>query len=290
MGEQGVAGTRKKKTDDRIELIPVGVVHSPIHETNLMPVQGVRGQIEIFSPYLPALDGVETSSHLILLAWMHKGQRDLLRARARKISEDLPEKGVFSLRSPSRPNPVSVSVVKLLGSSGEGLLDVDCIDCIDGTPVIDIKPYQPGWDCVFSATHHDRSIKIQKMGQSEYRQMLIREAVNYHGEWCPGTAIAVRMAECASHVLGGDLGRPEVHLFIGGNPCITDSLVGITAAREGSGRLSKTEQVLQNGVLSFGLSVPGCRVDFTISGLPEDIPFILSCMDEELFSIRIHSA
>lgn len=283
-----MSGPLRKRIFDRIELTPVGVVHSPVNETGLMPVQGVSGQIEIFPPFRPALEGVETSSHLILLAWMHQGNRDLLRAKARKISEDLPEKGVFSLRSPSRPNPVSVSVVKLLGSPGDGILEVDCIDCIEGTPVIDIKPYQPGWDCVFSATHHDRSVKIQKMGPSEYRQMLTREAVNYHGEWCPGAALAVRIAECATRILGGDLSRQNVHLFLGSNPCITDSLIGITAARDGSGRLSKTEPVLHNGALSYGLSVPGCRVDFTVSGLHEDIPFILSCMDEELFSIRIY--
>jgi len=271
-----------------IKLVPVGVVHCDIQEKSRMPVQGVRGQIEVFSPYLPALDGVQTSSHLIVLAWMHHGQRDLLRARARKISKDLPEKGIFSLRSPSRPNPISVSVVRLLGVSREGVLDVDYIDCIEGTPVIDIKPYQPGWDCVFSATHHDRSVKIQKMGPSEYRHMLTREAVNYHGEWCPGAALAVRIAECATRILGGDLSRQNVHLFLGRNPCITDSLIGITAARDGSGRLTRTEPVLHNGALSYGLSVPGCRVDFTVSGLHEDIPFILSCSDEELFSIRIY--
>lgn len=280
----------KRKADDRIQLIPIGVIHSPVTETTLMPIQGVQGQIEIFPDFIPALEGVETSSHLILIAWMHRGERDLLRARARKVSEDLPLKGVFSLRSPSRPNPVSVSVVRLLRMKDEGILDVDSLDCIEGTPVIDLKPYQPGWDCVFSATHHDRSSKIQKMGPSEYRQMLTREAVNYHGEWCPGAALAVRIAECATRILGGDLGRHDVHLFPGSNPCITDSLIGITAAREGSGRLSKTDPGHHDGTLSYGLSVPGCRADFTVLGLSEDIPFILSCMDEELFSIRIYKA
>lgn len=280
--------TRKRKVNDRIELTPVGIVHSPVQETGMMPIQGVKGQIEIFPKYVPALEGVETSSHLILIAWMHRGERDLLMARARKISEDLPLKGVFSLRSPSRPNPLSVSVVRLLCRNEKGILEVDYLDCIEGTPVIDIKPYQPGWDCIFSASHHDRSVKIQKMGLAKYRQMLIREAVNYHGEWCPGAAVAVRIAECATRILGGDLSRHNVHLFLGSNPCITDSLIGITAARDGSGRLTKTEPVLHNGALSYGLSVPGRRVDFTVSGLHEDIPFILSCMDEELFSIRIY--
>lgn len=276
--------------NNRIELNPVGVVHCGISEKGLMPIQGVRGQIEIFPPFFPALDGVETSSHLIVLAWMHCGQRDLLRARARKISVDLPEKGVFSLRSPSRPNPVSVSIVRLLGIPGQGILDVDCIDCIDGTPVIDIKPYQPGWDCVFSATLHDRSEKIQKMGPAGYREMLIREAVNYHGEWCPGAAAAVRIAECATRALGGDLARPGIRLFAGGNPCITDSLIGITAARMGNGRLHIVAPNETGGRACFGLSAPGCRLDFSIACLPDDISYILACSDDDLFSMIIRTA
>jgi len=272
---------------DRIELIPVGVVHCDIQEKSRMPVQGVRGHIEVFSPYLPALDGVETSSHLIVLAWMHQGERDLLRARARKISDELPEKGIFSLRSPSRPNPISVSVVRLMGIPREGVLEVDNMDCIDGTPVIDIKPYQPGWDCIFSATHHDRSKKIQKMGPPDYREMLIREALNYHGEWCQGAAVAIRMAECATVILGGDLNRRDVHLFIGDHPCISDSLIGITAARYGNGRLHTLTRVENEHASCYGLSIPGRRVLFSISRIPEDIPFILSCKNEDLFSTRI---
>ncbi len=273
--------------DNSLVLTPVGVVHSPVHESRIMPVQGVRGQIEIFPEFVPALEGVETSSHLILLAWMHRGERDLLTARARIISEDLPLKGVFSLRSPSRPNPLSVSVVRLLCRKEGGILEVDSLDCIEGTPVIDIKPYQPGWDCVFSATHHDRSVKIEKMGPSEYRQMLIREAVNYHGEWCPGAAIAVRVAECATRALGGDLTRPEVHLFCGGHPCITDSLIGITAARRGNGRLHPVAREENRGLECCEFSIKRYRVVFSISRLPEDIPYILSCRNEDLFSTRV---
>ena len=277
----------KRSTDGRIQLTPVGVVHSPVTKTTLMPIQGVQGQIEIFPDFIPALEGVETSSHLILISWMHRGDRALLRARARKISGDLPVKGVFSLRSPSRPNPLSVSVVRLLCKNDDGILDVGCLDCIDGTPVIDIKPYQPGWDCVFSATHHDRSVKIQKMGPAEYRQMLIREAVNYHGEWCPGAAVAVRIAEHATRVLGGDLHRPEVHLSIGDHPCITDSLIGITGARRGNGRLSGiVPGHTKNTALRCALSVPGCRIVFSVRTYPEEISLILECTESDLFSAR----
>ncbi|WP_243670643.1 TrmO family methyltransferase, partial [Methanoculleus chikugoensis] len=138
---------------------------------------------------------------------MHEAGRDVLRAvPPRKVSSDLPEKGVFSLRSPARPNPpLSVSVVRLRGIRDDRFLLLANVDVIDETPVIDIKPYQTGWDCVFSATGHDRTEKIRKMGgPGEYRAGLIREAVNYHGELCPpGVAVGgVRLAEAAMRIFG----------------------------------------------------------------------------------------
>ncbi len=218
------------------ECIPVGRVHSPVTSREFMPLQGVQGRIEIFSEFSPALDGVESNSHLVLLCWMHQGERNLLQARARKVSEDLPLKGVFALRSPSRPNPNSFSVVQLLRRSGDRFLDVGFLDLIDGTPVLDIKPYQPGWDSVFSARTHDRSEKIRKMGNARYRQTLIREAVFYHGEWCSGAATAVRLAEKATLVFG-DLRKALIRLHPDGDPCVADALIGITGARPGNGRL-----------------------------------------------------
>ena len=76
-----------------------------------MPIQGVSAEVEIFPEYVAGLEGVEDNSHLILVCWLHQADRSVLKAVARKISDELPEKGVFSLRSPARPNPLSISVV-----------------------------------------------------------------------------------------------------------------------------------------------------------------------------------
>lgn len=266
-----------------MELSPIGLVHSSIHCRTDMPIQGVDAEIEIFPDYAGALAGVEENSHLILVCWFHEADRGVLKAVARKVSGDLPEKGVFSLRSPARPNPLSISVVRLRGVRDGRLLLLGNVDLIDGTPVIDIKPYQAGWDCVFSATGHDRTEKIRKMSPAEYRAGLIREAVNYHGELCPGVAVAVRVAEAAARILECDLAVPQISVSLGGDPCIADALIGITGARPGNGRLR-----CQGGT-RYVFSDPGKEAIFYLGAVPESVDAIFAAEEAPLFDCRVRS-
>ncbi len=269
-----------------MDLIPVGIVHSPARTTKDVPPEGMSGTVEVFPAYRPALSGIENHTHLILLGWFHQARRDLLKAVPRKISADLTEKGVFALRSPVRPNPVSVSVVRLIRYTEDGLLEVENLDLIDGTPVVDIKPYQAGGDCIFSATQHDRSEKIAKMVPGAYRADLIREAVNYHGEWCPGAALAVRLAEEATRILGGDLRRPEVILSPGGDPCIADALIGITGARFGSHRLEIDAPLGKDPASPILFSAKGIHLRCIIRVQKNDPSVILSMEAGDLFSLH----
>lgn len=266
-----------------MELSPIGFVHSSIHSRSDMPVQGVDAEIEILPQYSEGLAGIEENSHLILVCWMHEADRDVLRAVARKVSSDLPEKGVFSLRSPARPNPLSISVVRLIGIQDGRFLALANVDLIDGTPVIDIKPYQAGWDCVFSATGHDRTEKILKMSPAEYRAGLIREAMNYHGELCPGVAVAVRIAEAATRALKIDLRAPQISVVLGADPCISDALIGITGASRGNCRLrySKDDR--------YSVSSPQEEVIFHLRAVPESVDEILACPEESLLDCAVCS-
>jgi tRNA-Thr(GGU) m(6)t(6)A37 methyltransferase TsaA len=265
----------------RMEIFPIGIVHSSIRSRSDMPVQGVDAEIEVFPDYVAALDGIKESSHLILICWLHEADRNVLKAVARKVSGDLPERGVFSLRSPVRPNPLSVSVVRLCGLREGRILNLANVDLIDETPVIDIKPYQRGWDCIFSATGHDRTEKIRKMGPGEYRKSLIREAVNYHGELCPGVAVAVRIAEAAARILGCDLAVPEVAVAPGTDPCIADALIGITGARPGNRRLRHP------GGEDCIVAAPGMEVIFHLRDAPESIEAVLAAREESLFDCEL---
>src|SRR3954464_14529551 len=104
-----------------------------------MPPEGVRGQISILPEFWPALDEIESNSHLIILGWLHAADRSRLTAAGRSRKR---QRGVFGLRTSARPNPIGMDVVALLGVDHErGLLDVDRLDFIDGTPIVDIKRY-----------------------------------------------------------------------------------------------------------------------------------------------------
>ncbi len=111
--------------------------------------------IEVDPRWAPALKGVETCTHLIVLYWMDRARRDLVLQVPRHYNE---QRGSFALRSPVRPNPIAMSVVRLLGIEGN-TLRVRGLDCLDGTPLLDIKPYFASTDCVSDAVvgwHKDR--------------------------------------------------------------------------------------------------------------------------------------
>jgi tRNA-Thr(GGU) m(6)t(6)A37 methyltransferase TsaA len=221
---------------ENVKLKQVGVVRSDVKKRGEMPLQGVDATVEVFPGYEEALDGLDEHSHAFIICWLHEAERDLLKVTPRKFPQDMPKRGVFSVRSPARPNPLSLSTVGIISRDG-GLLRVANLDVIDGTPVVDIKPYEPGWDCVFSARDTDKTDKLKRLLPAEIRESMIREAENYHGERCTGLALAVRMAMFSNQTLGCDLRRKSVCILIGKNHCVSDCLIGITGARLGNGRL-----------------------------------------------------
>jgi tRNA (Thr-GGU) A37 N-methylase len=144
---------------------PIGVVRSALKDPADAPKQGTlsgqEAEIVVDPAYLPAMDGLErrvapageavsgdrphrNSGKIIVICWMHRADRERLKVHPRD-QEELPERGVFSTRSPHRPNPVSLHTVTLLSIDGN-VLRVRGMDAIDGTPVVDIKPHSPELD------------------------------------------------------------------------------------------------------------------------------------------------
>ena len=103
--------------------------------------------LEVDPRWTQALTGVETCSHLVVLYWMNRSRRDLVLQVPRTYASG---RGTFALRSPARPNPIAMSVVKLVGVEGTGLSVVG-LDCLDDTPLIDIKPYFASTDAFADA-------------------------------------------------------------------------------------------------------------------------------------------
>jgi L-fuculose-phosphate aldolase len=129
-------------------LVPIGFVRSEVREPALAPKQGrpagAEAVIEILPAYEEALDGLADGDDLLVLCWLDRARRDLLRVHPRGNPAN-PERGVFSTRSPLRPNPIAVETVRLLERAGRRLR-VRGIDAVDGTPVIDIKPHRGALD------------------------------------------------------------------------------------------------------------------------------------------------
>jgi tRNA-Thr(GGU) m(6)t(6)A37 methyltransferase TsaA len=111
--------------------------------------------IEVEQRFAQALTGIETCSHLLVLYWMDKSRRDLVLQVPRNRSGT---RGTFALRSPARPNPIAASVARLLRVDGTRLSVVG-LDCLDGTPLVDLKPYFASTDAVPDAVvgwHQER--------------------------------------------------------------------------------------------------------------------------------------
>jgi tRNA-Thr(GGU) m(6)t(6)A37 methyltransferase TsaA len=126
----------------------IGRIRTPWTRREDCPKNGRESEevcrIELDPRYAPALEQVATCSHLIVLYWMEKAPRDLVLQAPRHYQKS---RGTFALRSPARPNPVALSIVQLLKIEGT-TLSVRHIDCLDNTPLIDIKPYFASTDSV----------------------------------------------------------------------------------------------------------------------------------------------
>lgn len=138
-----------------IRFNPIGIVHTGASDDDVRNrSSGVESTIEIYPAFEDALEGLEGFSHIFVIAYFHKlrpEQIGPLRVKPRGLLrlgmklEDLPLVGVFSLDSPTRPNPIGLSLVPLLRKEGKRNLIVSNLDYFDGTPVLDIKPYQTSY-------------------------------------------------------------------------------------------------------------------------------------------------
>ena len=100
---------------------------------------GKGAHIELHAPYRPGLTGLAVGQHVILLYWMDQGRRDLIMQKPGHV--DGP-RGTFALRSPVRPNPIALSTVRITAlDRANGIVGIDAIDCFDGTPLVDMKPW-----------------------------------------------------------------------------------------------------------------------------------------------------
>ncbi len=130
-----------------IKYKPIGVIHSPFKEPKETPIQsaaakGINGSVEVFPEFVKGLKDLGSFSYIILFYHFHLSKKTSLEVMPYM---DTKTHGVFSTRAPSRPNHIGISTVRLTSIKGN-ILHVKDVDIVDGTPLLDIKPYVPEFD------------------------------------------------------------------------------------------------------------------------------------------------
>jgi tRNA-Thr(GGU) m(6)t(6)A37 methyltransferase TsaA len=125
-----------------IELTPIGRVESELTDRAAAPKQGLEGAPDAWLVFdasvLDGLDGLEPGAEIIVLTWLHRAQRDVLRVHPRD-DPATPQRGVFTTRSADRPNPIGLHPVQVVSVEGRRVR-VRSLEAVDGTPIVDVKP------------------------------------------------------------------------------------------------------------------------------------------------------
>jgi tRNA-Thr(GGU) m(6)t(6)A37 methyltransferase TsaA len=142
-----------EKTRDPLSIVPIGIIHTPFTDITGMPIQpngarGIRGTVEIFSEYAKGVSDIEGFSHIFLIYAFHRCPSYQLIVTP---FLDTTPRGVFATRAPRRPNAIGLSIVRLRDVKGTTLI-VEDVDILDGTPLLDLKPYVPAFDAYPAAS------------------------------------------------------------------------------------------------------------------------------------------
>lgn len=264
---------------ETISLKPIGIVRSSCDDPARVPIEGQRAKIEIFPEYKEGLVRIEEHSHFWIMCWFNQAYRDILSLAPLRVNPNLPSYGVFGLRSPGRPNPVGLTLVKL-EKVEDNILVVEGLDAVEGTPVIDIKPYYEQ-DIIFSP----RTPYIRPFSLEMRKEIMLKEAFNHHQEKCQGLYLAVRMALIADEEMG-HLNNKELKVEVIGSPCLADTLQGLTRAR-----LANPPRFIFKPSQEEVTSIWQKGKDKLVISLknPGQMTGIMDLRDEELFAMERYS-
>jgi tRNA (adenine37-N6)-methyltransferase len=242
-------------------LKPIGVVRSAFKERKAVPRLGAAAAVEIYPEYFDALHRIEKHSHLWVFVWLDRAERDVLQVIPRGIAERTEENkhGVFAVRSPVRPNPIGLTLAKIQRVDG-AVIELDRLDFLDGTPVIDLKPYFLSRDAVYAAKNEQIG---QPANREALRAALRMQAVNFAGRPSDELELAVDIATAfrADIMEMVEPGILTVHVPIS-RPQLADAFTGMTRVSPGRGTLRfGTEDVVrlvwESGMVEYELLPEG---------------------------------
>ncbi len=224
------------------DLVQIGVVQSHVTDRRSMPPEGVPAEIQVFPEFDEGLLLIEENTHIWVVAWLEDADRERLQIIRPTYEPSRRRRGVFGLRSTTRPNSLAISPARLLQVRDNNLI-LESLDFIDGTPVVDIKRYSPSYDTIFAARSSRDRYLLDKADPSRIRELEV-EAAHFHGEVNASMVAGARLIQYVSlnwNVMPKD---PDLRVLIGSSPTVAmlaDAVQALTAVTFGSGRLRMVE-------------------------------------------------
>ncbi|HEX3723221.1 MAG TPA: tRNA (N6-threonylcarbamoyladenosine(37)-N6)-methyltransferase TrmO [Nitrolancea sp.] len=224
------------------DLVQIGVVHSPVTDRRLMSPYGVPAEVHLFESYVYGLLLIEENTHIWVTGWLEDVDRERLQIVRPNYQPMHRRRGVFGLRSTTRPNSLAISPARLLKVRGN-VLELESLDFIDETPVVDIKRYAPATDIIFAA-RGSRDRYVLDKADAEWLGFLEVEAGHFTGAITGGVIAAARLVQHVAIAWNILPKEPELRVIIGAaieTPILVDALQAMTGATFGSGRLRFVE-------------------------------------------------
>jgi tRNA (adenine37-N6)-methyltransferase len=209
---------------EEISINPIGVVKTSVDDINSMPMEGERAIVELKEEYAPALQRIGENSHVWIICWFDRADRSVLQTMPHIMKPEPVKFGVFALRCFNRPNPIAITLVSLEKVEGN-LLYVTGLDAVEGTPVLDIKPYYEQ-DSIFSP----RTSYVKPKDEHVRRSLMHKLAYRHHGVDSAALEIGLRIC-LAAETHFGHLFDPALSVSVKGSRELADVIQGITRAR-----------------------------------------------------------
>ncbi len=260
---------------EEIRMKPIGVVRAGTGDIYAVSKEGDSVIVEVLPEYVPALQRIEESSHLWIICWLDKADRNTLQTMPRIMEPEPVDFGVFALRCYFRPNPIAITPVSLEKVEGN-LLFVAGLDAIEGTPVLDIKPYFEH-DSIFSP----RTSYVKPKDEEVRRGLMHKLAYRHHQTESAALELGLRICLKAETHLG-HLFDPALFVTVKGSRELADVIQGITRARLANPPRFTFIEAAKEEVI---FTKKDRRLQFTVKKRysPEDD--LQSMTDDELFTL-----
>ena len=204
---------------------PIGVVRNQNYPKDVPYSVYLPTKLVLEPQYEPALKNLTQNSHIWVICLFERRKELKMHTRPSQINPHADSFGVLALRSPSHPNPIALTLAKLVKVEGSTIY-IEGLDAFDGTPILDIKPYLER-DRIFSPQLPD----IRHVDPLRRQNHLVTIALNHHQEVCAGLALAVRIIGWLEQHYGINPLNQQLLVHVKGAACLADCLQGLTHAR-----------------------------------------------------------